>query len=181
MSTVILLAPGPSMSQALANRVREIPDVSVGVVTSAWPLAPWADFLAAQDVAWWLKNPEVHAEFSGAKYSANRIRQDVVRVQSSGISSATNSGVLALEVARLRGAERVIMLGFDQHGTHYFGPYKNGLTNTPQHRRQSHKHQFRTWWHMHKGSLEVLNCTEGSSLTVFPISTLEEAVGCPVP
>jgi len=159
------------MSQALADRVREIPGVSFGVVTSAWPLAPWADFLAAQDIAWWRKNPTALTELSGAKYSANRI-DGVIRVQSSCMTSSTNSGVLALEVARIRGATRIILLGFDQHGSHYFGPYTNGLTNTPEPRRASHRHQFRMWGLMHK-HVEVLNATKGSALTCFPTIDLD--------
>ena len=47
---IVLLAPGPSMSQALADSVR---GCRVGAVTSALPLAPWAEFVAASDVSWW--------------------------------------------------------------------------------------------------------------------------------
>jgi hypothetical protein len=59
-----LLAPGPSASQALPDSLT----APLGVISSAYELAPWADFLAATDRAWWQKNPEAF-EFAGRKFS----------------------------------------------------------------------------------------------------------------
>lgn len=189
MTTFVLLAPGPSMSQALADRVRAIrdaahaddtaPPVRVGVVTSAWPLAPWADFLAANDVRWWRKTPEAHA-FAGRKYSTNRIGGDIIRLTSPVVTSATNSGVLALEVARQRGASRIVLLGFDMHGTHYFGPYTNGLVNTPDARRAVHVKQYELWRRTFP-AVDVVNATPGSALAVFPRVPLDDALAVITP
>lgn len=162
-----LLAPGPSMSQALADSVR---GCRVGVITSAYPLAPWADFLAGTDAGWWLRTPDAK-KFAGDKYSVGRIGDEVTQVRE--VTTSTNSGVLALEVAKQRGATKILLLGFDHHGTHYFGPYTNGLRNTPERRRREHMMQFAQWGRENKG-IEVINCTEGSALKCFPMARLEE-------
>src|SRR5688572_4144961 len=118
----VLLAPGPSMSQSLADSFK---GQHVGVVNNCYELAPWADFLAANDVKWWVKNPEAKM-FHGKRYTANRVDK-VERVQGGMVSPNLNSGVLALECAKRAGATTIYLYGFDMHGTHYFGSYTNGL------------------------------------------------------
>lgn len=167
----VLLAPGPSMSQAVADSVR---GCRAGVVTSAYPLAPWADFLAATDAGWWLRTPDAK-RFAGDKYSAGRIGDDVTRISTDLVTSSTNSGVLALEVAKQRGATKILLLGFDHHGTHYFGPYTNGLRNTPERRRLEHMRQFEQWGRANKG-IEIFNCTPGSALKCFPMARLDDCL-----
>ncbi len=163
-----VLAPGPSMSAGLAERVR---GNNCCVVSNTYTLAPWADVLVANDHAWWRKHPEAH-QFSGRKFSANEIK-GVERAKPCTFGSRGNSGVLALDVVRNLGAKRVILLGLDMHGTHFFGPYKNGCTNTTEAKRRIHVAQFKQWRRRNPG-IEVTNCTEGSALTCFPMARLDE-------
>ena len=95
------------------------------MVTSAFQLAPFTDFLAATDMDFWRKFPEAK-DFAGRRFAIH-IVPGTERIQ----MEIVNSGVLALEVARRLGAARVFLHGFDMHGSHYFGPYSNGLKNTP--------------------------------------------------
>jgi len=157
---IVLLAPGPSMSQGLADSVRHEP---VGVVGNCWELAPLALFLAANDRHWWMKYPEAKG-FAGRKFSSNRMAGVEVLP---GSRTVWNSGVLALTAAVHLGATRIRLYGFDMHGTHYFGPYTNGLRNTAPDRRQVHRQQYAQWARQHR-SIEVINCTPGSALGCFP-------------
>ncbi|WP_202844798.1 hypothetical protein [Luteimonas saliphila] len=141
------------------------------MVSNTYTLAPWADVLVANDHAWWRKHPEAH-QFSGRKFSANEIK-GVERAKPCTFGSRGNSGVLALDVVRNLGAKRVILLGLDMHGTHFFGPYKNGCTNTTEAKRRIHVAQFKQWRRRNPG-IEVTNCTEGSALTCFPMARLDE-------
>lgn len=170
----ILLAPGPSMSQELADSVR---GRRVGVVSNAFQLAPWADFLAATDSSWWRSYPAAH-EFKGDKFSPNHVK-GVERVRHGLINSSINSGVLGLECAKRKGATRILMVGFDMHGSHFFGEYKNGLKNTSSARRKQHLIQYAQWARANKG-IQVINCTQGSHLKVFPFGKLfpMEEVAC---
>lgn len=160
MMEIDLCAPGPSMSQAVVDALR---GRAVGVVGCVFQLAPWADFLVANDSAWWEQYPAAR-DFTGRRFSGNRLH-GVEWVRAS--STDWNSGVLALQVAYQLGARLVRLHGFDMHGSHYFGPYANGLANTPPHIRGVHLKQFRVWACEHP-DMQVVNCTEGSSLDCFP-------------
>lgn len=163
-----VLCTGPSMSQAVADSVRHL---RVIAVNGTHELAPWADALVANDTSWWNKNPQA-MQFAGRKFSGNRIK-GVERIEH--FESCMCSGVLALEVAKRMGAKKIIILGADFHGSHYFGDYANGLANTTDTRRRMHAAQFKTW---KRGNpmVSVFNCTEGSKLECFPCMSLTEAL-----
>lgn len=160
---IVLLAPGPSMSEALADSFR---GQMVGAVGNCFQIAPWADFMAAQDRKWWTAYPEA-LEFAGRKFSGNRI-DGVERV--AGAPTNWNSGVLALQAAVQLGAKRILLHGFDMRGTHFFGPYTNGLGNTQAHRRKVHLIQYRVWA-IKNAAVQVVNCTPGSALDCFPCAS----------
>lgn len=157
-----LCAPGPSMSQELVDGLK---GKRVGVVGRVFELAPWADVLVANDEEWWVKYPEAFA-FKGRKFSANRIAG--VEVCEPGASNL-NSGTLALQALSNLGATTIYLHGFDHHGSHYFGPYDNGLVNTPDHARLIHLRQFQGWAAMNR-HVNVVNCTKGSALDCFPFA-----------
>ena len=159
MSEFDLLAPGPSASPALAAALR---GRRVGVVGNAFELASWAEFLAASDRQWWATYPEA-MKFAGDRFSSHEIAG--LR-QLPGARTNWNSGVLALAVAAHLGATLVRLHGFDMHGTHFFGPYTNGLSNTVPPRREVHKAQFAQWARLNP-HVRVVNCTPGSALRCF--------------
>ena len=174
MTTWALLAPGPSASKALADRLLGF---KVGAIGNAYQLAPWAEFLAATDGGWWRKHPDAK-EFAGDKYAMHGVSGvELVRIPPIGIC---NSGVLGLEVAKSKGAKRILLCGFDMHGSHFFGQYTNGLRNTSPGQREQHKKQFKAWAFANR-KVEVINCTEGSALTCFPVARLEEFIETGVP
>lgn len=166
-----VLCTGPSMSQAVADSVRHL---RVIAVNGTYELAPWADALVANDVNWWSRNPEA-VKFAGRKFTTNRIRGTERLPTGGAIGPPTCSGVVALEVAKMLGAKRILLLGADFHGSHYFGDYKNGLRNTDAQRRRMHESQFKIWRRANP-DMPVLNCTEGSKLGVFPLVPIAEAL-----
>ena len=169
MTTWALLAPGPSATAEDAERVRSA-GLPLGAVTSAFELSPWADFIAATDGGWWRKYPEA-LKLPGAKYTMHQVK-GVERVKVPGYV-AVNSGVLALECAKRAGATRILLVGFDMHGSHFFGEYRNGLSNTSEAKRRMHLSQYAKWAKANRG-IEILNCTEGSALKCFPMARLDE-------
>lgn len=166
---VALLAPGPSATREQAEAVWPLP---LGVVGCAFQLAPWADFIASSDAKWWRTYPEA-MQLPERYCMANHVR-GVERVRI-GIATCCNSGVLALEVAKRKGATRILLLGFDMHGSHFFGKYTNGLTNTIPAKRKQHLAQYAQWRRMNPG-VEVINCTPDSALQCFPKARLEDVV-----
>lgn len=175
MSTWALLAPGPSASAELAEKVRHLP---VGAIGNAFELAPWAKFIAAADPGWWRKHPEARLACAGRKFAmVESFDVEVVRLPWSG--NAVNSGVLGLECAARAGATRILLLGFDMRGTHFFGPYTNGLRNTQPSQRVQHLAEYATWWQVNRKRVQVVNCTEGSAIECFPKATLETCLAEP--
>lgn len=165
MTTYHLLAPGPSMTPELAIDLYES-GVPLGVIGNCFELVPSADFLAASDEKWWAAYPKAR-RFDAHRYTAHPYAIDGV-MSVPDVPSNWNSGVLALEVAVRRGATEIILHGFDMQGTHYFGPYVNGLGNTTEATRRRHLQQYQEWAHLHR-NISVINCTPHSALACFPI------------
>lgn len=169
MSTWALLAPGPSASADLAGRLR---GMRLGAVNNACQLAPWAEFIAAADRGWWLKHTE-YLRLPGRKFcTISHPETEWMKVP--GIAGV-NSGVFAMEVAKHLGATRILLFGFDMHGTHFFGSYVNGLRNTKPERRLVFLEQYAQWATANP-AIEVLNCTSGSALKCFPMASPDEVL-----
>ena len=168
MTTFALLATGPSMSQALADFVRD--KCRVVAVSNAYVLAPWADALVSNDKAWWQAHPEA-MKFSGRKFCAGIIH-GIEQIKRDGdFGGGLNSGLQGMRVACILGATRILLLGFDMHGSHFFGAHPSPLRNTTVKRFRSHIGQFRKW-----RECEVLNCTPGSALKQFRFADIADVL-----
>jgi predicted peroxiredoxin len=166
-----VLATGPSMSQAVADSVRHLRCIAV---SDAYQLAPWAEAMVSIDMRWWRVHPEA-MKFAGRKFTGDH--DDAGELEKVRIAPGMNSGVLGIRVARLLGAEEIILLGFDGHGTHYFGPHPEPLKNTTELRRQVHMDQHRQ---MHSdccyAGVKIWNCTPGTAITSYPKAELAEVL-----
>lgn len=158
--------------------------------------------LYGADRAWWRKHDGVPG-FGGLKLSASgpaaaehddihlvrvitgcaRILTDEPGVVGGGSDSGGgNSGFQALNLAVQFGAARVILVGFDMRldrGVHWHGRHPPGLNNPSE-------RSIAAW---RKGlndaaaelaalGVEVLNASPVSTVTAFPVMTLEEALAC---
>lgn len=130
---------------------------------------PDADALVSHDSGWWISHPEA-LKFAGKKYSARAYRSTIgFDSTKHGHARGVNSGLMGMYIAhRIYKADRVLLLGFDMHGTHYFGKHTrvyNGktLVNTDAKKFAMHKEQFKQF----KGC-EVFNCNLDSELLIFP-------------
>lgn len=161
-----VIATGPSLTQAQVDAVRHL---RVVVVSDAYRLAPWADALVSADKAWWkFHNPD----FPGRRFSALPEAGMDLEVME-GIPMGSNSGLWAIHQAVKLGATRIILLGFDLGGTHFFGEHPAPLKNTKPERFEVFKRQFEQ--HRPKG-IQIVNCTPGSALKCYPKMQLEEAL-----
>ena len=170
-----VLATGPSMSQAVADSVRD--RCRVVAVSDAYRLAPWADAMASTDGKWWKAHPEA-MEFRGRKFTA---APDFIRldgVERLPVDTATNSGLLGLMVAVKLGATRVLLCGLDMHspGQHFFGRHPAPLRHSEQRHLELHKRQFRAY---RPRGVEILNCTPGSALDAYPMADLNACLAEP--
>lgn len=192
--TVAVMASGASMNLESAQMVRAAGLPAI-VVNDTYRLAPWADILYAADRRWWEANPEAVTEFAGVKLVAQSGLpfHEVIQIQRSGqrgfdprpqfIRTGGNSGYAAVHIALHTGAARVLLLGFDMHGKHWFGSHTR---RTPDNRLLTDPppHSFKLWCERFNdlrgaSGAEIVNCTPGSALQAFRFSRLEDELkGC---
>lgn len=194
--TVAILGSGPSMSREVAETVKgrckvialndqAIPKVIDGKTIPA--MAPWADVLFAADAMWLRLHAQQVAAFGGIKVS-RCWRADVAGIHyllsagQEGVDSrpthlsGMNSGQMAMNLAYHFGAKRILLCGFDCKGGRWFGNHPRPLSNT---------HHYKQWLNLYtktavtykKLGVDVINCTPGSALKVFPFADLKKALG----
>jgi len=182
--TVAIMASGPSMSQAAADDVREagIPSIAVN---NTFELAPWADMLYAADSGWWDVHAQTALKFPGLKVTCHEctVYKVVLWLRQSGcegfdpdpkmIRTGGNSGYQAIHVAIQAGAKRILLLGYDMGGSHWFGKHKPPLRNTDP-------NTYTVWISRFSGLIghgaEIVNCSKDSAITCFPKIPLKEAL-----
>lgn len=173
--TVAVLASGPSMSQAVADRVRAsgVPAIAVN---STFRLAPWADILYAADESWWTSTPGSR-KFDGLKVSCSKV-PGVLRLRNAGrigysddadcVHTYGNSGAQAIQVAAKAGASRILLYGFDMRTGHWHGDHPFPLRRTSEASYDAWTADMQVLADaLAARSIEVSNCTPGSALGCF--------------
>lgn len=199
--TCAVLASGPSMTYELSERIRQlsIPTVAVnnqGIPVGDKPaMAPWADILYAADQLWWHNNRAAALDFAQRKVTiqpssggVKREHPDVLIMGNGGpigfdarpthLRTGGNGGYQAIHLLAHLGAKRILLFGFDMHsknGEHWFGYHSWRIGhkgNYPMFRAR-----FDTLApELRRRDIEVLNCTPGSELGCFTITTLSEVL-----
>lgn len=174
MGLCVVLATGQSVTGEQVDCVREMHEAGacqVVAISDAYLRMPTAEALVSNDLNWWRHHPEA-LQFAGRKFCGHHCPGTERLQPTSQFSSGTNSGLQGMRVARdYLKATRILLVGFDMHGTHYFGKHPEPLRNTTPARFTRHLAQFRVW-----SGCEVINCTPGSALTRFEMGDLREAL-----
>lgn len=164
----VVIATGQSLRREDVDYLKDKP-CRVVVVSNAYELAPWADVLISCDAAWWEKHPQAKL-FDGIKLTRAEVG-GVDRYNPDFLPRGCNSGLAGMFVARGQGASKILLLGFDMHGTHYFGPHPEGLKNTSKVRFAQHLDQFARF-----DGCDVINCTPGSALKRYPMANIRDVI-----
>lgn len=172
MSNYAVIASGQSLTDIDCEKVRnaKIDGIIDGVISvSNVGIDRYVDAsaLVSHDFSWWDAHPEAQG-FKGRKFSkngSNRTEPYDPKI------TGCNSGLMAMMIARdIYGAKKLALLGFDMHGTHYFGKHtRKKLINTDDRRFKVHIDQFNGFT-----GCEVYNCSPGSRLNKFPKICLED-------
>jgi hypothetical protein len=194
---VVVVATGPSLTAEVAARVRRArwPEETCRVVAvnDAFRLLPYADILYACDEKWWrIHIDAVRKTFHGERWTSHdphgsndkrNVPEDwglkfvagshggVFSTDPRRIAYGSNSGFQAINLALLKGATRVVLVGFDMGGRgHFFGDHPEGLHNRDDYRaflpefRDAARHC----------RVPIVNATPKSALDCFPRVDLEE-------
>jgi hypothetical protein len=189
--TCVILASGPSLSTEQVARVRAS-GTRVIAVNNSWELAPWADVLYACDYLWFRENIDRAAKgFMGDIWTQDRAAaerwpyqlhwlrhsaQDGLGLRA--LNTNGNSGFGAINLGYLFGSRRLLLLGFDMK----LGPNGEKHWHADHSKPLVQAQTFDEW--MRKGAklahdlkaakCEVINCTPGSAMSCFPMSTIEK-------
>lgn len=170
----VVICTGQSLTAAQVEnvRVQHAAGRCLAVaVSNAWELAPWADALVSNDRAWW-QHHSAAMGFPGRKFAGVQVRGTELLRSNRTYESGCNSGLQGMRVAHeYLGATRILLIGLDMHGSHYFGPHPTPLRNTTPQRFEKMLRQFKRW-----RGCQVVNCSPGSALTQFPMGDLFEAL-----
>lgn len=185
--TCAVLASGPSMNGDVADTVRAAGIRAIAVCRTV-ELAPWADMVYAADMMWW---NEYHSRVKKLRALKVTCEQnafaDTMRLtvgKESGfsedpavINTGGNSGYQAICIAVHAGAKKILLCGFDMHGKHWHPEYRSPL-------KTHDNDSFLKWLGrfpslkepLEKRGVEVINCTPGSALKVWPLVELRDAL-----
>ncbi len=204
--TVVIIASGPSLTQADVDAVRG--RARTVVVNDNYRKAPWADVLYAADVEWWNYHAKARREndqtpwtqFPGMKLSIGRKNASVgtkhhahladvgvlkntgmegLELKPDSLKHGMNSGAQAIGVAYHLGAARILLLGYDCKMT---GGEAHWFGHHPSGlRRDSPYSSFKHCFELMAKDLtargvEVVNCSRETSLTCFRRSTIDAAL-----
>jgi len=189
--TVAIVASGPSLQNANLAALEAVPVIAVN---DNWRKVPFAQILYAADGPWWQHHKGV-PDFAGERWTQNRGRPrdwatqavrmglTVIRsVNRPGVSTAQNlihtggnSAFQAMNLAALAGANRILLLGCDMTGKHWFGDHPKQL------RKPSPYGRFRRAFEdaapqLQQLGVQVINCSPISRIQAYPKMTLEEAL-----
>lgn len=161
-----VVATGQSIKGIDIDRLRHYHCVAV---SNAYELMPWADALVSTDRAWWDNNKDAK-KFKGRKFSV----REHPWCESLGAPTNHNSGLLGIRAAIHLGAKRIILLGFDMYGTHYFGNHPKPLRNPNAIRFEVFKRDIARY---KLGGVQVYNANKESGLHCYPKVDVELADG----
>ncbi len=191
--TCVVAASGPSLTSEQVESVRAS-RLPVLAVNDAYRRLPGAQVLYACDNAWWRVHGEHARGFAGERWSCHcaegsshndkRKVADQFGVQLvAGRDGSTfsfdpgfiryghNSGFQAVNLALLFGAVRIILIGFDMHGTHFFGAHPKPLRNAASY--GSFIRSFTIAARELPRHISIVNCAPGSALTAFRKADLD--------
>lgn len=174
MITCVVLATGASLSPeqvALVKIAHDEDRCKAVAVSNTYQLAPWADAMVSNDMKWWRQYPDA-LKFAGRKFCGGDFMGTERLPPVPMFPAGTNSGLQGMRVALLLGATRIILLGIDMKGTHYFGKHPTALKNSTSADFQRMLRQFQRW----QSDAEVINCSPGSALTCFKMASLADVL-----
>jgi hypothetical protein len=205
--TVVCIGTGPSLTMAQVETARRKGFVLTGCNNVALDVPDLA-VLYGCNYEWWVAYWEIVKDHPAQKWSSNKEASErfgvnwIAEKDASGLSSdprvihhGHGSGYSLLNLVYLMGADRIVLLGYDQkydpayHGRdriigptprHYFGEYPPQLQHWPSvHVKHGvHVDLVRRYGEIAiAGPVEIINCTPGSAIECFPMMEIADVPG----
>jgi hypothetical protein len=172
------VASGPSLTLADCDAVTRA-GIPVIAVNDSWRMAPNCRALMAADLSWWAANsPRItcNAErWTADHFTAKRFGLQLLPHPMPG---PFNSGQRAIELAISKGAQRIILLGYDcslANGIHWHGLHRHSTNPDPESVAKWEREfsRLRRWV---RDDVEILNASRHTELKIFPRTTLNKVL-----
>lgn len=183
--TIVCIATGRSLTPEDVEYCRG--KAPVIAISDAWKLAPWADVLYCSDQHWWSLYRYV-PEFRGIRIAIQPTgHPSVLTLKSTGktgiewqrnaLRTGQNSGAAAINLAVHLGATRIVLLGYDMGGDHFFGKHPKGLRNASADDFQRFRRMTETMAApLQARGIQVVNSSRQTALSCFERISLREAL-----
>jgi len=173
-----IFATGPSFRRTDAELFRGL-GKSIAVNNAVF-YAPWSDCLYACDLKWWQYYSDGLSWYKGERWSHQHYKENRSFTGDCQFASfGGNSGHQALQMAAVKGAKKICLLGFDQQFTggikHCHDDHPDRLGNAPQIDHYP-GYMEKTGRDLKRMGVEVVNCTRETALTMFPRMTPEQFI-----
>jgi hypothetical protein len=186
--TVVCIGGGESLKAMKADIGLCRGRTTVIAINDAYLLAPWADVLYAADEKWWKwqvkdkRRGPLLAAFAGLRVSVDkkRARQtpphlpgvimlrntggDGLDLQPNSVRTGRNSGYQAINVAYHLGPRRILLVGYDMRGGHWFGRHPD---NSRPNFHLCLQHFASLATAIEARGVDVINCTPNTALGCF--------------
>lgn len=187
MMPIVCVASGPSLTLADVEYARG--KANVLVINDNFRLAHWANWLYACDRQWWdAYASDVQATFHGERWTRDKGAADryglhyIASAPLPGLSrdpalihEGRNSGYQAINLAYHFGARRIVLLGYDMQGGHWFGEHPAEFKAHNDFAEFIPQFDALAADLEHEG-VEVVNCSRSTALDCFSRSTIEQVL-----
>jgi hypothetical protein len=181
------MASGPSITEEQVETVRQSAHPVIAV-NNTFQLAPWCDHIFAADILWWYRYYNEVTEVSDAKRwtlegvgrhfqkkrGYDKILHELPFDREMGLGKTRvnhggNSGYIAVNLAYLMGAKKIILIGYDHQHTngqrHFHGDHdpKHFRTNADDIDRWVTNFAWLDW-DLRKEGVNLVNCSTETAL-----------------
>lgn len=179
--TCAVICTGESAGRIDRTPLRRFPRICVN---DAYILEPDADILYAADNRWWAW----HAKAVAAQFKGRRVCPDAATAERFGLEhinlerreglSVTpgtiftggqigNSGAQAINLAVLEGARRIVLVGMDMGGSHFFGEHPKPIRVSTDFRGMVRAMSAMAA-DLHRYGIDVVNTSDCSDIGYWP-------------
>ncbi len=180
--TAVIICTGQSAGRIDLEPARRFARI---VVNDGHILAPDADVLYACDPRWWnFHGPGVCKSFGGEKFCpdpeiAKRFGIQSIQIErKAGLSRRDgiiftggvvgNSGAQAINLAFLFGARRIVLVGMDMGGDHFFGKHPKAMGSTDSGYEGMIRSMAQMAAELHSEGVEIINTSDVSRIGYWP-------------
>ena len=188
----VCIASGPSLTKEQVGLLYPHKDkISVICVNDNYRIYPECDHLFAADTKWWKqyyndvistvsRECRLHTSYKATprwdRIENWKTHQSEACIGGKGLFHGGSSGIMAIELARVLGATKIILIGYDckvsGNQVHWFGNHPQGFSNAGALRRWPNEFE-RLDNAYHKLGIDLVNCSLDTALKIRR-STLEE-------